>query len=41
MNNVFALDIPCDKVREQEGLQAGLGLRALARAGSDPLGVSC
>ena len=41
MHKVFALNVPCDEVGEREDLQAGLGLRALARANRDLLGVSC
>ena len=41
MHKVLDLDVPCDEVGEQEDLHAGLGVRTLAHADSDPLGVSC
>ena len=41
MHRVFALDVPCAEVGEQGDLQAGLGVRALTRADSDPLGMYC
>ena len=40
MHKVFALNVPCDEVGEQEDLKKGLGLRALTRAKSDPPGMS-